>query len=128
MRSAASRTGPSAAPSVGRAEVVRAADLVAGLVAETVLLAGPRLDRRQRDPVDQRDRQLAALVVALEQDPVVVGERGDQRLGHLLRPGREPDPERGAAGRRLDHEREAEVGLDLLEGVGRAQLAEGHAR
>ncbi len=83
---------------VGRADVLGAPDLVPGLVVEPVLLARPGLDRRQRDPVDQRDRELAALDVALEQHPVVVGERGDQRLGDLLGAGGEPDAERGAAG------------------------------
>src|SRR5205823_1165710 len=49
------------------ADVVRAADLVAGLVVESVLLLGPHLDHGQRLAVEQGDGELPAVDVTLEE-------------------------------------------------------------
>ncbi len=110
---------------LSRADVVGPPDLVTGLEVEEVLLPRDRLDDRQGLAVEDADRQLTALHVALEQDPVVVAERPQQRLRNLLPRGRELDPQRGALARRLHHQRETEPRLDLLESVRGAQLAEG---
>ena len=56
---------------LGRADERRAADLVARLEVVEVLLARDRLDDRQRLVAEDRDRQLAAVDVALEQHLVV---------------------------------------------------------
>ena len=87
---------------LGRADVLGAADLVAGLEVEEVLLARNRLDHRQGLIGEDADGQLPALHVALEQDPVVVAEGRDQRLRDLVAGRRELDPERGALARGLD--------------------------
>ena len=68
---------------LGRADEAGAADLVAGLEVVAVALRRDRLDDRQRLAAEHADRQLAAVDEALEQDPVVVAEGGDQGLGHL---------------------------------------------
>ena len=106
------------------ADVVRAADLVAGLVVESVLLLGPHLDHGQRLAVEQGDGELPAVDVTLEEHPVVVAERRHDRLGHVGARCCEPDPERRALRGGLDHQRKAKASLDLLERVGGAELAE----
>ena len=90
---------------VGRAHELGLADLVARLEVVEVLLLGLRLDHRQRlhavVVLEQRDRQLAPLDVALEQHAVVVAERRDQRLRDVRRPSRAnlmPSAEPCAAG------------------------------
>ena len=62
--------------------------------------------------------------MVLEQDAVVVGEGGDDRLRHVFAVGGEPDAQRRPAARGLHHQREAEPLLDLLERVRRAELGE----
>ena len=109
---------------LGRAGELGAADLVARLVGVAVLVARADLDDRQRLAVEHRDRELAPVDVLLEQDPVVVGERGDDRLRHGLAVGGEPDAERRAAAGGLHHKRKPEAVLDLVERVGGAQLGE----
>ena len=76
-------------------------------------------------PVEDRDRELAAGDVALDQDPVVVAERADDRGRDRARVAGEADAERRALTGRLDDERQPEAGLDLLERIGGAELAEG---
>ena len=84
---------------LGRADVAGPADLVAGLVVEGVGLLGDRLDDRQRLAVEDRDGELAAVDVALDQDAVVVAERGDERGGDLVGGAGEADAERRALAR-----------------------------
>jgi hypothetical protein len=72
---------------VGRAHVVGLADLVARLEVEEVLLLWQRLyDRQCLDlaaSLEQADRELPSLYVALQQDLVVVAESCHQRFGHV---------------------------------------------
>ena len=108
-----------------RALEAGAADLVAGLEVVAVAFGRDRLDHRQRLVADHADRHLATVDEALEQHLLVVAEGGDEGPRDLRRRRGEADAERGAAAARLDHQREAEAGLERAERVGGAELAEG---
>ena len=84
---------------LGRADVAGPPDLVAGLVVEGVVLSGIASTIGSASPSSDRDGELAAVDVALDQDPVVVAERGDQSGRDLARGAGEPDAERGALAR-----------------------------
>ena len=129
-----SRSASSCARSVdagrqlGGADEARSADLVARLEVVEVLLLRHRLDDRQRlgpSGPRARDRQLAALDVALEQH---LGRR--RRTPRPAPPGTsaaergELDPERRALRGRLDDDREAEPLLDRRQRLGGAELLE----
>ena len=103
-------------------------------IVEAIPTAGDRYDFEARYeigrtsficPAELTDAEEEAVNETLEQDPVVVAEGRDQRLGDLARRAREADPERGAAAARLHHQREAERLLQPAERVGGAELAEG---
>src|SRR4029079_8652279 len=102
---------------LGRAQILGAPDLVPRLVVEQVLLLRPHLYRRQRLTIEERHRELAAVDVALEQDPVVVAEGRHQRLRYVVASGGEAHSERRPLSSRLDDQWEPEAGLDLVERV-----------
>src|SRR5215210_607751 len=100
-------------------------DLVPGLEVIDVALRRDRLDHRQRLITEDTDCHLAPFGEALEQDPVVVAEGRDQGPRHLLARRRELDAECRPPAGRLDDEGEAQPGLDPVERIARAEVAEG---
>ena len=114
---------------LGGTDEGRATDHVPRLEVVEVLLAGDRFDDREgaRGPVlvEDRHREVAARHVALEQHLAVVGERGQQRAGHVLGRARELDPQRRVLARGLDDDREAQALFDRRKRDGGSQLPEG---
>src|SRR3954451_17200311 len=109
---------------LGGADERRAADRVARGEVVEVLLARHGLDDRQRVVAEDRDREGAAVDVALEEDLVRVRERRHERGRHVGRRAGEADAERAALVGGLDDDRELEALLDVAERLGRAELLE----
>ena len=117
---------------VGRTGEARGPDPVARLeVVEGVGLRD-RLDDRKRlgavVAVQDADRQVAAVDMALEEHAPVVGEGGDERAGDVLGGAGELDPQRRALRGRLHDDRKGQALLDRRERLGGSQLLEGRLR